>query len=259
MVCLTMLLSACDLDFSPSASYPAPTTALLVSTLAAYPAPTTLSRANRAARIAQDVVLTTSDGVKLAATLYTLEGSRKPAALLLHVAWGSRRDWEEFAQRLNDAGFVALAVDFRGHGDSGGEKEWGKLSDDAAAAWTFLSEQASVDAKRVVVGGASVGANVALNFAAKQPNVKAVGLLSPSLDYYGIQTESAMKSYGKRPILMFSSAEDEYSVESQKQLERLIGGPKQVQLFQNAGHGTDMLKHSQVADALLRWIKSVGS
>jgi dienelactone hydrolase len=265
-----VVMTACGGDTSPTPqSYPAPGTRAPVATAdaAAYPAPAkptqspptvaAMTAQSAAKRETKNVSFNTGDNVKIAGMLYTPDSARAPAVLMLHMAYASRKDWDAFAQRLQGAGFVVLAIDFRGHGESGGAMDWEKMTQDAAAAWKFLNSQPNVDTKRIVVVGASIGSNVALSFAAAEPNVKAVGLLSPGLDYFNIKTDGAIKTYGKRPVLIFSSSEDSYSADTQKALEPLASGPKQVQLFQNVGHGTDMLRDGKVAEALFAWIKSV--
>ena len=59
------------------------------------------------------------DGVAVAATWYEATRRPAPAVILLHMLSRSRDDWRAVADRLSDAGLHALAIDFRGHGDSG--------------------------------------------------------------------------------------------------------------------------------------------
>lgn len=110
-----------------------------------------------------------SDGIKLAATLYLPDGLRKnekrPAILLCHGYTGIRRGLAAtFAQRFCAAGYVALTFDYRGFGDSGGQK-WRLIPleqvRDIRNALTFVSLQQQVDPARVGLFGASFGgANV---------------------------------------------------------------------------------------------------
>lgn len=65
----------------------------------------------------QHVSFKTQDGVAIAGTLY-LPGRPAPAVILLHMQTRSREDWQALGQRLAEAGIVALAIDFRGHGAS---------------------------------------------------------------------------------------------------------------------------------------------
>ncbi len=252
-----ILISACESSApGPSGGYPAPAatevkpTTSPTSIAAAYPGP----GPQRELKI---ISFNTSDNVKLTSTLYTPNVNRAPAVILFHKVDGSRKDWDSFAQSLQRTGYVVLAVDFRGHGDSSGSRDWEKMTQDVAAAWAYVIGLGTVDTSKVVLLGASIGGNLALNYAATEPSVKAVGMLSPGLDYQNVKTENAMKGLGSRPVLMLSGSEDSYSVDSQKKLEALATGPKQTQVFPNAGHGTDMLKVNAVVDALLAWLKSV--
>ena len=96
-------------------------------------------------------------GVRLAAHVYGNPTS--PPVVLLHGGGQTRHAWAGTARRLADAGFHAVALDLRGHGDS----DWapdGDYSIDAFAA--DLREVASTfDAPPAVVG-ASLGGGVVL-------------------------------------------------------------------------------------------------
>ena len=91
----------------------------------------------------QDVTFRTDDGVTIGGTLY-LPARPGPAVILVHVLSRSREDWRPVASRLADAGFVALAIDLRGHGASGPLPEGASLENltgmmaDVKAARAFL-------------------------------------------------------------------------------------------------------------------------
>src|SRR5687768_16509320 len=65
------------------------------------------------------VTIRTDDGVALAATWYEPSSRPGPAVILVHMLTHTRREWEAFAQRLSSEGIGALAIDLRGHGESG--------------------------------------------------------------------------------------------------------------------------------------------
>jgi fermentation-respiration switch protein FrsA (DUF1100 family) len=82
-----------------------------------------------------------------------------------------------YARLLAEAGFVTLAFDHRGFGESGGrpqhEDTQGKLAD-LQAAVSLLSSQAEVDPDRIAVVGICLGGGYAVRAAAGDPRVKAV-------------------------------------------------------------------------------------
>src|SRR5262245_52771665 len=75
-----------------------------------------------------------SDGVILKGTLFP-SGSPGPAVLLLHQCDDRRTVWDPLGQRLAAAGITALAIDYRGFGESGGTR-YDTLSNEQQAAVT---------------------------------------------------------------------------------------------------------------------------
>ena len=61
--------------------------------------------------------------------------------------------------------------------------------------------------------GGSIGANMALRLGADVPQIPTVVLLSPGLNYDGVQTEPAMETFGDRPVFIVASSEDSYAAE----------------------------------------------
>jgi pimeloyl-ACP methyl ester carboxylesterase len=90
-------------------------------------------------------------------------GDHGPVALLLHGGGQTRHSWRKTAELLAQAGWVACALDQRGHGDS----EW--VADGAYAFEDFAADAAAVadalaerHAARPVAIGASLGGIAAL-------------------------------------------------------------------------------------------------
>lgn len=160
-----------------------------------------------------------------------------PGVILLHMLGWRKEDWSALGDFLQKNGYAAIAVDLRDRGNGGREK----LVADARAAYDFLRLQKEVDASRVAAIGGSIGANGALWFAATEPAIKAVVLLSPGLNYYGVTSEDAMTRFGARPVLLVASEDDDYSAATVRRLAQLAKGPHPLKVFDNAGHGTQML------------------
>jgi pimeloyl-ACP methyl ester carboxylesterase len=187
-------------------------------------------------------VLIPGDGVTIAGTLTGLfEGERRAAVLLLHQLGSDRRAWEGFAQRLAEEGFVSLAIDLRGHGETGGAQDWELASEDVTTAWEFMIGLRGVDSERMAVVGASIGGNLALRVAAERFDVRAVAALSPGLEYQGVTAEDAVASgLDRRPVFLVAQEGDTYSAET---VRTLAEGRPWVQTLIGAGsaHGTAML------------------
>ena len=84
------------------------------------------------------------------------------SVLLMHGAWGSRRQMTERARVLQAHGYAVLLIDLRGHGETGGGRiTFGKMEAlDAAAAVDWL--HARLPRSRVGVIGVSLGGAAAL-------------------------------------------------------------------------------------------------
>lgn len=96
---------------------------------------------------------------------------------------------------------------------------------------------------------------MALVTSAAQPEVRALGLLSPGLDYYRVTTADALAAYGQRPLLIVASDEDSYSAESSRQLSELAGDSAELVMYSQAGHGSAMLQSKpELVDTLIDWL-----
>jgi pimeloyl-ACP methyl ester carboxylesterase len=214
-----------------------------------------------AAPAPQQVSMKTEDGITLLGTFY-LPSRPGPAIILVHMQTRSREDWQALGPRLADAGFAALAVDLRGHGasdppppgtDAG---DLSRMMIDLKAARTFLASRSDVVQGRIGLAGASIGANLAILFAAGEPTVRSLALLSAGLDYRGLRTEAAMARLTKSAALFVSSDEDSYATNSARRLAQQPGGTREMRLLTGAGHGTVMLnRQPELAAALVDWFR----
>lgn len=108
------------------------------------------------------VHLVASDGVAVAGSYWPGNEPDAPAILLLHGVNSSRAGFARQAAWLNGLGYAVLAIDFRGHGESGAAQRTFGLheSRDAAAALAFL--RAGAPDRRVGLIGVSLGGAAAL-------------------------------------------------------------------------------------------------
>ena len=207
--------------------------------------------------IGEHVEVEGTDGLKLAGTLYTPGDSPSPwpVVILLHMMWGDRSSWEGFAIQLSDAGFSVFAVDMRGHGDTGGEVDWDLAGNDLQQVWNSLGARPEIDEDRMAVLGASIGANLALVTGADNSNVRTIVLLSPGLNYAGVETRDPLLTYGERPVLIVASQEDTYAADSSGRLEEIALGETRLVMYQGAGHGLHMFEREpELADLIINWL-----
>lgn len=118
---------------------------------------------------------------------------RLPALVLLHGAGVDKYHEQALARTLSKFGYASLAIDLRGHGETGGpnasmEEELaafvaGKppqthlMVSDALCAFEVLASRGEIDAGRIAFAGESMGGRLALIAAALEPRARgAVGI-----------------------------------------------------------------------------------
>jgi len=224
----------------------------------------------------QTVTIEAPDGVKLVGSLFDSGKPNSPALLLLHQWQSDRHSYDEFAKREQSKGFVVLAIDGRGFGEStkkaDGTSVTAGRSDadvkamlgDVDAAIGFLKKQKNVDATAIGIVGASYGSSLAIIYAADHPEIKAVALLSPGLNYFGnMATEPAVQKYGDRPLYLLASVDDKESFEAVGRLNPIVGGRAKygqtIHPEKEAGHGTSLLKVGGAEELDDFFLKRMGS
>lgn len=171
----------------------------------------------------------TNDGMEIVGDYFEAPKSSQPApaALLIHMFRTDRTTWKSLIPPLHGAGFAVLAIDLRGHGDSasaqGSElkprlerQDPGVFRDmlrDVEAAHAWLLGQDGVDKARFVVVGASVGASLAIDYAARDRSVDGVVMLTPGTGYMGLDSVTPAMRYGARPVLLVSVEDDRKAVD----------------------------------------------
>lgn len=206
----------------------------------------------------QTVTITSADGVKLVGSFFEAANPNSPALLLLHQWQSDRHSFDDFATRMQAKGFAVLSIDGRGFGEStkkadGSTVTAGRTDADAKAmlgdvgtAFDYVSKQKNVDPTKVGIVGASYGSSLAIIYAADNPKVAAVALLSPGFNYFGnMQTEPAVRKYGDRPLYLLASSKDKESLEAVERLNPIVGERAKygqtIHPEKEAGHGTSLL------------------
>ncbi len=206
------------------------------------------------------VTLNTKDGVVLTGTLYPATTNK--AVVLLHMLGKTRQSWNSFAQALQGSGYTVFAIDLRGHGESilknngriqfsaFNDQDYNDMTYDVKAAVNYLKD------KTVYIVGASIGANLALKYAAHDSVIQKIILLSPGLEYHSVNVEQDNLMYTGK-MLLVASNDDAYSAESSKKLAGKNHGNMKLQLYETAGHGTNMLTaQPELAGFLIDWMNN---
>lgn len=124
-----------------------------------------------------------SAGLKLSGVLHTpvdlKTGERRPAFLVLHGFGGSKSGQGQtiMANQLAGWGYIVMRFDFRGCGESAGERGWILCLDqvsDTSSAVSYMAGRPYVAADRIGLIGSSFGAAVAIYTGGSDKRVAAV-------------------------------------------------------------------------------------
>lgn len=186
--------------------------------------------------------VTTEDGVKLIGDFWSAgDEIGSPAVLLLHMLGSNRQAWEPLIAPLYDTGFHVLAVDLRGHGESGGDEDWIMAETDVQLWLDWLKEQMGVTSVSIV--GASIGSNLALIGCANDPDCITAVALSPGLDYKGVMPQQAViEGLANRPVLLVASHGDGASPDDVRQMASSAQGEIGMRIYTGRAHGTNLFR-----------------
>ena len=207
-----------------------------------------------------------TDGASIAGEFYDAsarffsfrEREDKPGVVLVHMLSRNRSDWGSLPDRIRDAGISVLAIDLRGHGQSSGSaQDLQVMVQDVRAAARWLASRPNIRSDRLAVVGASLGASLALHAAIDLPQVRAIGLLSPSLDYRGLRTDTGLvKRLGARSIWLAASDQDPLALRTLRDMAAEPSGPREQHISSALAHGTMLLdKDNDVMRVLVDWLR----
>lgn len=208
----------------------------------------------------EKVFFTTKDGVRISANFYSADN---PLGwiVMVHMMPLTKESYDNLAKKFQASGYESLAIDLRGHGESdGGPDGFAKFSDaehqksilDLEAAVEYLENRGATPDKINFIG-ASIGANLALEYLAKHSNFKKAALLSAGLDYRGIKTDLLVKQLKSNQNIFLISAEDDGGnfEQAQKLYNEAPLEKKKIKIYDSGGHGTDILKNQPESEELI--------
>lgn len=213
--------------------------------------------------MSEKIMFKTQDGVNLVGDYYSSKSGR--GVILLHMMPADRQSWTAFAKKLQAADFQALAIDLRGHGESQGGPDGYRRFSDAEHQASRLDVESAADFLRgkgveeLHIIGASIGANLALEYAVNHSHTKSAALLSPGLNYRGIETlPLAEKLAAETAVYIVASRDDEESYQAAEALSRRIalGDRSRVKIFEASDHGTAIFERNpEFGNELVEWLK----
>lgn len=212
----------------------------------------------------RDVDIKAPDGVVLKGTFYPA-GHRAPGILLLHQCNMDRHAWDRLAPDLARAGFNVLTVDYRGYGQSGGQRfktfaqmrpiMRDKWPGDVDAAYAFLVKQPGVDSRVMGAGGASCGVTESADLAVRHHEIKALMLLS------GRVSAKARTYIGATPgLAIFGAASQDDTGPAngiQEAVEASANAHKMLNIYPGKLHGVPMFgRNPGLEPMIVAWFKA---
>lgn len=196
------------------------------------------------------VTFVSTDGVQLNGRLFG-QGGR--GVVLAHMLPADQESWGEFAGELAGRGYLALTFDFRGYGDSEGDKEFDLIDRDVEGALDFLEKRGADD---LFLIGASMGGTASLKVAARRSLSGVVSISSPVV-FEGLNIMQDVLRI-QEPVLFIASGLDGPAHESLLLLAGLKQTSSQTLVLPGAAHGTDILNGAsgQIArDAIMDFLE----
>lgn len=214
----------------------------------------------------KDITLTTTDDVMIRATLSKPENSSGALAaiVLIHQGGSNRTEWASITETLVEQGYIVLAYDVRGHGDSDRVDSIRKLFNDPdlaprdlQAALGYLREQSDVNNERLAVVGASIGANLAALASSEMDIKTAVAISGKTSAIYNL---SGKDSLAMQSVFYIASAGDQQGKRAQWAVELFeqTAEPHQVKIVENSNeHGVGIFEDSpETLAQMLKWLSS---
>jgi pimeloyl-ACP methyl ester carboxylesterase len=209
---------------------------------AATTSTSTSSAAQTTVTASRPVHFTTDDGVALGGHLF---GSGHAGVILCHMYPADQSSWYDTARRLAAQGYFVLTFDFRGYGDSGGQKDIPKIDRDVMAA---IMEIRTEGAAAVVLIGASMGGTASLIAgdraqALSSIRMSGVATLSAPVEFNSLSAAVAVPRIFVP--LLFIAAENDAGAAGARELEQLSSEKGALQVVPGSDHGTNLLTGTQ--------------
>jgi uncharacterized protein len=155
------------------------------------------------------------------------------------------------AAALNDAGLIALRINFRGVGQSTGEHDKGRgEQDDVRAGLDYLS--ANYPGQEITLCGFSFGARVGLEVGTADDRVSRLISIGTPVDKYDFSFLTGCR----KPILFIHGEYDEYgNIDRLRELVSKIAphAPVQLKVINGAGHFFDD-RLDELKTAITEWV-----
>ncbi len=174
-----------------------------------------------------------------------LFGNGPTGVILAHMRPADQTAWFPYATELAAlGGFTVMTFDFRGYGDSTGDKDFDHVDTDLTAAYDYMRGELGI--QKIFLVGASMGGTASIIVAARRQVAGVVSISSPAV-FQTMDALDVMKAL-TAPKLFVTSDKD---VPAKRSLEEMLDEapePKQQQIYDGNAHGTDLLTSPSSAD-----------
>ena len=137
------------------------------------------------------------------------------------------------------------------------QTEFAKTVTDAGDAIAFLGVRPEADLDCLGIGGSSFGANTALIYSADDPAVDTVVMLSPGLNFMGLQPLPALADFEPRPSHAVATSGDAVSAQAVSQLD--ASGPHlDGDIYGGSAHGAPIFAETPASFAkVVTWFSDL--
>ena len=218
----------------------------------------------------------TDDGYTIFGTWFTPgnQSGNPPVVLLLHWFTGNHTQWfsliPEFIPKLVRSGYLTLAIDMRGHGQSTDKNgvyspyslftadEVNQMLDDVRSAIGFIKTREDVDSGRIAIIGVEIGGNLAFLSSSIYPEVKTAVSISPQFregqPSLGPQYVQGLSDFQPNSILFLAAFGDGFSYTSAESMAQQTASPVRVMGYQGAASGYFLLREADPVQEILSWL-----
>jgi pimeloyl-ACP methyl ester carboxylesterase len=194
----------------------------------------------------RDVQIEAADGLMLAGTFYApptdvIPAEGWPTVLLMHMLDSSRQAWLPLIPSLQESSYNVLAVDLRGHGETGGTRDWPAAAEDVQIWLDWLRAQPTVRGDAISIVGASVGANLALIGCGNDADCVTAVAMSPVLPFARVEgwtVEATAEALESRSVMLVAAQLDNPSAFTVRDLVDELRGEVGVRIYSGGYHGT---------------------
>lgn len=209
----------------------------------------------------KDISFTTSDGLKITGYITAGAPAGAPGVILIHQFHSTDKEWTGLDMELAKQGWIVLAFNMRGHGDSDpygkplqnltGDPNGAPL--DLQAAIKYLTGTGGADAKRLAVVGTSMGGSLAVAARIKQWCKTAVAF-SPHSSSVAALSQTA--GTGMSSVSYFAADQDQDAGTEAQKLYNATTAPRELKIYKgSADHGIAILaKQSDAKGLMISWL-----